>query len=399
MLMRWISRRAVLAAALAVLCFGTVQAQAPAALPAPAADIEYVAKPGDTMIGIARRFLANGRQWPVQRALIQHNRLRDADVIAPGQVVHIPENWLLSATARIEIIAFSGDVQSDADTPRLKDAVPSGRELRTGPGGTVTIKLPDNSTLTLQPESSMRVEQGSGNTVRPQTESVFQLIRGRVEAAVEKRDMAGARFEVRTPVAVAAVRGTRFRVTMNEAGRTTSTEVTEGEVQFSDTGGLGSVPVPDGFGTRVIEGRPPEPPRALPEAPRIWTGIRLVPRSPLNIGFLAVRNAVAYRIRISRDRESRDLVSEATSTTAQLRIEGLPNGTYYARVRGVDDLGLEGRDSVGELLVNVAAAPAPAPAPVPAAEAPAATAVPAAPATDPQPATSPPATETAPTPR
>jgi hypothetical protein len=55
------------------------------------------------------------------------------------------------------------------------------------------------------------------------------------------------------------------------------------------------------------------------------------------------------------------MVGEITSTTAQLRIEGLPNGTYFARVRGVDNLGLEGRDSVGELLVNVASAPVPNP--------------------------------------
>jgi hypothetical protein len=360
-MMRWISRCAVFATTLVMLGSAPALAQSSAELPAPSTDIEYVAKPGDTMIGIARRFLSQGREWRVQRALIQHNRLRDADVIAPGQVVRIPENWLLNAAARIEIIALSGDVRSDGDTPRLKDAVAPGRELRTGPGATVTIKLPDNSTLTLQPESSLRVESASGTPIRPQAESVFQLIRGRVEAVVAKRDMAGARFEVRTPVAVAAVRGTRFRVTMNESARATTTEVTEGEVQFSDNGGLGSVPVPDGFGTRVIEGRPPEQPRALLDAPRIWTGVRLVPRSPLAISFLALRNAVGYRVRISRDRESRDMVGEITSTTAQLRIEGLPNGTYFARVRGVDNLGLEGRDSVGELLVNVASAPVPNP--------------------------------------
>lgn len=365
--------------ALALLCAGPAMGQTPASPPAPAADTDYVAQRGDTVIGIARRLLIDGRSSNVQRALIRHNRLRDADVITPGQVLRIPENWLRSAAARIEIIGLTGDVQSDGEPPRLKGAVPSGRELRTGPNGTVTIKMPDNSTVTLQPDSSMRVERAAATAAKPQPDSVFQLIRGRVEAVVEKRDMTGARFEVRTPVAVAAVRGTRFRVTMNEDARASTTEVTEGAVQFSDTAGLGSVPVPDGFGTRALAGSAPDTPRALLAAPRIWTGIRLVPRSPLAINFLALNGAVSYRIRISRDRDSRDLVSETLSTVAQLRIEGLPNGEYFARIRGIDNIGLEGRDSVGELLVLVTAPAPAAPAPTPA-TAPSATDAPAAPA-------------------
>src|SRR4051812_1887572 len=84
----------------------------PSVLPAPAADIEYTAKPRDTMIGIARRYLIEGQLLEVQRALWEHNKLKDKDQIAPGQVIRIPENWMKDDANSIQLAHVEGDVQS-----------------------------------------------------------------------------------------------------------------------------------------------------------------------------------------------------------------------------------------------------------------------------------------------
>ena len=358
-------RRVALIAAFALSQCEPALAQrdpAPASMPAPGRDVEYVARPGDTMIGIARRLLADGKRWEVQRALQQHNKLRDADRIAPGLVVLIPENWILNEAARIEIVKLDGEVQSKGAALSAGGTVAAGEQLSTGKGGTVTIRLADGSTLALQPESSLSIERVTKTPLAPAPEAVFQLIKGRVETKVEKRAASGARFEVRTPVAVGAVRGTVFRVAMDEAKGSSTAEVLEGTVQVTDTGERGSVSVEEGFGTRTIAGNAPAAPRALLAAPRLWGGVRLVWRAPENIRFVRLQGAVSYRMRIARSADASDVVAETMLSREELSINGLADGTYYVRVRGIDELGLEGRDATAQMLVRIQAPASPPPA-------------------------------------
>src|SRR4051812_29375155 len=252
----------------------------PSVLPAPSADIEYTAKAKDTMIGIARRYLIEGQLHEVQRALWEHNKLKDKDQIAPGQVIRIPENWMKEDANSIQLAHVEGDVQSKGEPLRPGAKLAPGDDVKTGRNGYVTIKLADGSTLVLQPGSDLAIDGVKKSPLAPAADAQFTLKNGRVEAAVTKRASGGARFEVRTPIAVAAVRGTKFRVVADDEKRTATSEVVEGEVQVSDTGNLGSVGVREGFGTRVTEGQAPTAPRALLPAPRLWTGIRLWVRRP-----------------------------------------------------------------------------------------------------------------------
>ena len=347
-------------------------AQASSLLPTPTADIEYIAKSGDTMIGIARRYLIEGQKHEVQRALWEHNQLKDKDRINPGHVVRIPENWVKNEAGRIELAHVEGDAQSGGQPLRKGATLSAGDELKTGKDGYLTIKLADGSTLALQPGSTLAVDTVKKTALTPSSDALFTLKNGRVEASVQKRSASGSRFEVRTPIAVAAVRGTRFRVATDEEKRTSTSEVIEGNVAVNDTGNLGTVSVPEGFGTRVQDGQAPLTPRALLPAPRLWTGIRLWMRRPIRLNFTRLAGATQYRVIVARQADFSNVISEVLIGANEIQLPDLENGAYFLKVRGIDDIGLEGKDTLADLVLNLeplaaptapAAAPAQTPAP------------------------------------
>ena len=347
--------RLLVAALIAFGLQGPLQAQQAVQsglLPAPSTDIDYTTRAGDTMIGIARRYLNDGKLPLVQRALQEHNALKDADRINPGQVIRIPENWVRNEAGRIELVSAQGDVQARGQPALAGATLVSGDELRTGANSYATVKLADGSTLVLQPGGSLAIDAVRKSPLAASPEALFTLKGGRVEADVPRRT-GGGRFEIRTPVAVAAVRGTKFRVSSDEQRRSATSEVLEGAVQVNDTGNLGSVPVPDGFGTRVLEGSPPATPRALLEAPRLWGGVRLVVRMPARLNFTVLAGATNYRLLIAKNADFTEVLNESILQSAEIVLSELANGAYFVKVRGIDDLGLEGRDAIADLVVSV----------------------------------------------
>ena len=359
--------RALVAAVLFLGVPASALAQAAFTLPAPAADIEYTARDRDTMIGIARRYLIEGQRHEVQRALWEHNKLRDKDQIGRGQIIRIPENWMKEDANALTLAHVEGEVTSKGQPLAPGTKIAAGDDFKTGRNGYVVIKLADGSTLNLQPGSDLNIEGVKKSPLAPAADAQFSLKNGRVEATVAKRAPGGARFEVRTPIAVAAVRGTRFRVVADEVNKTATSEVIEGEVQVNDTGNLGTVSLREGFGTRVNEGQAPLAPRALLPAPRLWTGIRLWVRRPIQLNFTRLAGAVGYRVLVARKPDFADVISEQVLGTNVIVLPELANGPYFVKVRGIDDLGLEGKDTLADLVLSLEAPKPPAPAAPPAA--------------------------------
>jgi hypothetical protein len=56
------------------------------------ADFLYRVEPGDTVIGVSQRRLADPSLW---RKVARYNRLPDPDFIRPGQELRIPLAWLM----------------------------------------------------------------------------------------------------------------------------------------------------------------------------------------------------------------------------------------------------------------------------------------------------------------
>ncbi len=93
---------------------------------------------------------------------------------------------------------------------RSAESVSRGDQLRTREGTKMSIRLSDDSLLTLAEKTVITIDD---QTLKPsgQNTSIFSLVLGKVRAIVSDRyKEPGSRFEVRTPTAVAGVRGTEF---------------------------------------------------------------------------------------------------------------------------------------------------------------------------------------------
>jgi hypothetical protein len=319
---------------------------------------EHVVSPGETLNGISARLLHEGETRRVQRMLAEHNRLSDADRISPGQVLRIPRAWLKARPATLEVVAVQGETNSRGQPLAAGARLAAGDDVRTGRDGYVILKLADGSTLSLMPSAEARVERANASPGAGTTDTSVRLDRGRAETAVQRPAKGGTRFEIRTPVAVAAVRGTKFRVAvLDSAGERSTSEVIEGAVGVSDANERASVAVAAGFGTRVTAGEAPLAPRALLPAPALWTGVRMVSSASANLEFSPLRGALSYRVRVSPREDFNPTLSEEIAPTAQVRIAALADGDYFVRVRGIDDISLEGRDTVARLRVRTLAEP------------------------------------------
>ncbi|HYG42384.1 MAG TPA: FecR domain-containing protein, partial [Bordetella sp.] len=169
---------------------------------------------------------------------------------------------------------------------------------------------------------------------------------GTLDSHVAPSGQGVGRFEVRTPVAVTGVRGTRFRVQAGAHGA--RSEVIDGSVRLQPHAPNHSagrvVAVPTGFGAAVgadgvLSGvRPLLPAPQLGAPQRAGSGQWTTAVSP-------VPGAVAYQVQVSRDAEGLELTSSSQFNTPDIRFAAPGGGTYYVAVRAIDAVGLHGRDA------------------------------------------------------
>jgi len=161
-------------------------------------------------------------------------------------------------------------IQRGAATIPVTQGMPVqvGDRIITGDDGHIVVTLTDQSTLELGDSSNMVVEQHAGSATR------VNLFGGVVRSFANKTIGAAApNFEVHTPNAVAAVRGTRFdtayfanitRPTFGDAHQFTDVSCHEGLVHVANAANpAGGVNCPAGYETTVAGTADPTNPGPL----------------------------------------------------------------------------------------------------------------------------------------
>ncbi len=328
----------------------------------------YTLRPGDTLIGISQRYLARPADWPkVQRI----NRIADPYRLVPGSTLRIPLAWLRDAPAPATVVAATGRVRvtlPDTAERALEtgDRLPAGTELSTATNSSVTLRFADGSVLVLQPNAHLTLDTVSVYAEGGMADTRLRLQQGRVEVSANPRRIPGSRLQVITPSAVAAVRGTHFRVAADAA--VTREETLEGGVGLAAAGQ--QVVVPGGQGSLAEAGKPPSPPVALLPAPDV-SGLPIrIEILPMRFTLPALPGAVSWLGQIApkavsspsanvletlmpTDAKFEQILLEQTSATPQLSFADLPDGRYLLRVRAADDKGLQGRDAIHAFELDV----------------------------------------------
>lgn len=111
------------------------------------------------------------------------------------------------------------------DPLRVGERVAPGATVRTARGGKAALGFDDGSRVVVDSGSTLVVREASGER------SLVELALGSLRAFVAQ--IKTRRFEVKTPTAVCAVRGTEFQVDVNQEGRT-AVQMFEGLLAVSD---------------------------------------------------------------------------------------------------------------------------------------------------------------------
>lgn len=171
----------------------------------------------------------------------------------------------LGLAAEAKLLSYSGAVEvrqtragqwvSAADGMEISE----GGGVRTGTDGAAVVYLPNKSKVWMKESTSLEIEQRQ--TLASRLALVFGRIKVRVPHLMRKE-----KFEVRTPAAICAVRGTEFTMGADEGGKT-DIKVLFGEVKFKFTvpqaKGKSEFYIPQGQGLATREDGKPTAPALL----------------------------------------------------------------------------------------------------------------------------------------
>lgn len=327
-----------------LLCLICLLGGMPIAAPAMADDahlVEIRVARHETLIGICRRYLEHPEEW---RRIATLNRLATPDRISPGQRISLPADMLKGVPLEGTVTLLKGTVArksgSDAGWTELRprDVIRAGTSLRTGADSAAEITFEDGTSFFLRENTELTVRKaGKGalhllRTLYLESGKVISRIR-----AVTGRD---SRFEVETPSALAAVRGTEYRVAV-DTGQTTRCETLEHSVNVSAGGA--AVVVHEGEGSIVRKNEPPTRPVRLPDPPEPKDLAPSYGDRVSEIRFSRVPNAAHYRVVLARDPAGKLAVRTAViGPDEPFRFEGVDNGSYHLVASSIDGNGLEG---------------------------------------------------------
>lgn len=317
----------------------------------------YVMRPSDSIWSIASDYLNDNQTWI---DLVRYNHIKDPAKIPPGMTLAIPFPWLRIQPAPAVAVSVSGEaLMKDSQSSEWR-SLSNRQYLHVGDTiktlkGSVLVRFADGSVLRLENDTTLIFNRLSQFGKSGMTDTGLRLEKGRVSTKVEPLRENGSRYEISTPSAVAAVRGTEFRVEVNNSG--SSLEVTDGKVSF--TSSEGSVLVTEGHGAQAGLSGKLSLPISLPAQPTIKLLPSEVHQFPIQLAWNPVKDATAYQYQLFEGNPSDGKqVHQQTVFTPEVMINHLDNGIYSVTLRAVNQAGLQGVDDVQTLRVQLTAEPA-----------------------------------------
>ncbi len=321
-----------------------------AAHAAPEADWQYVVIKNDSFERIYQKFLS-------QRAnileLSNYNQHALVKKLQPGQVMNIPIVMLKKIPVAALVIAANGNVNvvevADSISRKLNqgEALNTGAVIETAKNSLAKLRFEDGSSVDIQPNSTLTIQSSFKYAGKASYVTQVKLKQGRTTVLANPAHIVGNKLQVETPSAVAAVRGTAFRLSVN--GDTTIQETLEGQVAFTAAGN--EVLLSKGYGSVAEKDKAPLASMALLLAPDVSGFATYIERLPVEFTIVQQEGAVAWFSQLARDADFEQIVSEqliasdSTGLPSQLSFNGLSNGQYYLRIRGQKSNGLQGLDA------------------------------------------------------
>ena len=307
-----------------------------------AEDWLYTVRKGDTIWGLSHKYLKNPLKF---KEVQKYNGVQFDRQIPPGVTLKFPMEYLKFAPAEVSVAAINGTAffirRGIKEALTLEHKLVLDDILITEADSSVALTFADGSELLLGENSELVFDVQTKWGETGMVDSRMRLMKGSAEGRVNPLIGPGAHFEVQTPSAVATVRGTEFRVRVDE--NVIFNEVDEGtvRVQLHEN----KATVKQGFGLKSSPNLPlAEPKKLLPKPIFINTQDKY-PGLPVTFTWQPIDGAKAYQVELFNDAEMTQLIEKATVSKHQFTLSNIELGEYSLRVRGIDADGLQGLNS------------------------------------------------------
>jgi hypothetical protein len=318
---------------------------------APAAPAWHIVRPGDTLRGIAERFLGSSERWPEIHKL--NPGIADPDRIEPGARLRMPAVQSALPAARLSRLSRQVENQPAPigwGEAQLGDMLVERDGVRTRRKASAEMQFLDGARLVMT-EDSLVFLRRSGTRLRGVERKSIEIVEG--QADLEARTASAAPspdIEIVLGNTKAISRADRSGPAQTRARRSE-----EGGAKLMAYGGESEVEaggakvqVPRGMGTSVAAQGPPSPPEPLLPAPRLAdpaAGAERACADPI-LAWEPVPGASSYTLEVCRDPGCGELVERRTGETAtEWRPTSLPVTELYWRVTARAASGLDGYPS------------------------------------------------------
>ncbi len=315
----------------------------------------YTLGEGETFTGMAKTLLKSNIS-PTR--LLRHNDIATANSLQPGTKVRIPLDWLKRQPEPAKVNAVTGQAWLISGSQGMRRPVTEQSTIRVGDElitrtGTVNVELADGSHIRVAPDSRLVFNRMTQYGKAGMVDTRLRLNQGEIHTRVKPIIQEGSRFEIETPSAVAAVRGTAF--TMQTSPGKTQLQVTEGEVAFGPPGQVRYIPA--GYSASVdTSGHSPMTIRKLPPAPELNPLPETVTRLPAELSWQP-NPADRHQLDIF-DKDSGQWLLSETVANDNFNLQSLDNGGYEIHVAALDPRGMAGIPAIKTLDVDLKARPA-----------------------------------------
>lgn len=295
-------------------------------------------KAGETLKEIARREFGSSAYY---RLIAEFNQLNPVTALNAGQVLNLP----LFAERQREFATVSfkkGEVTllRKEEEPReltTDDKVRLTDVIRTGDNGFVSLAFEVGSVVNIQPNSDLELQQIRCLPGDASCTLIMRATQGEFSSDVNKRENQPTDFQIRTPYASAAVRGTVFDFQANNDGLLVG--VTEGMVDVGSSDVESAIDT--GFGVVTEQGKAPGDPIEL-IGPPTFRGVPARFAQGDKISWWEVPDSSNYIVSLASDAGAIEIVQQKRLGQQVFEFESITAGEYYINVRPVDDAGLKG---------------------------------------------------------
>lgn len=307
-------------------------------------DWRYTVRPKDTLIQLGRTHLINPNDW---KQLQKINHINNPYKMPIGTVLHIPLALVKQYSSSAEVILVTGDARWQSAATTLEPVTVGqklsvGTKLFTKDRSRVVIRFADDTETTMDSNSELSLDAMSVYSGGVMVDTQLKLQQGQLKTRANPSHTLGNHIQIVTPSAIAAVRGTVFRVSVDD--NTTRQETLEGAVRLSATNE--GVLVNKGYGSLAETGKPPTTPVSLLTLVNTRNTKSEYNELPLKFELPPVEGAVSYVGQIYADTRFTQVVAETEQQTSTLSFADVPDGHYFLVVRAKDKNGIAGYDAV-----------------------------------------------------